>query len=175
MLIKRFKRLQYFTFVLQIPKMNYTTLSNTDIKVSKICLGTMTFGEQNSESDAHSQLDYATDKGVNFIDTAEMYPIAAREATLGKTERYIGTWLIKSDQILWGQGGKIKTKEEISNYKHTENDDEKELKEMIIAFGNENHQVDFNWQQQYGNGFSVIDNKSLNSKTTISNDETIVK
>lgn len=56
----------------------------------------MTFGEQNSESDAHSQLDYAVEKGINFIDTAEMYPIAAREATLGSTERYIGSWLKKS-------------------------------------------------------------------------------
>ncbi|HNP32871.1 MAG TPA: NADP(H)-dependent aldo-keto reductase, partial [Flavobacterium sp.] len=71
-------------------------LPNTDIKVSKVCLGTMTFGEQNSESDAHSQLDYAVEKGVNFIDTAEMYPIAARKETLGETERYIGTWLKKS-------------------------------------------------------------------------------
>ena len=80
----------------QILKMNYTTLPNTDVKVSKVCLGTMTFGEQNSESDAHSQLDYAIEKGINFIDTAEMYPIAAREETLGITERYIGTWLKKS-------------------------------------------------------------------------------
>jgi aryl-alcohol dehydrogenase-like predicted oxidoreductase len=76
--------------------MNYTFLPNTDIKVSKVCLGTMTFGEQNSESDAHSQLDYAVEKGINFIDTAEMYPIAAREATLGATERFIGSWLKKS-------------------------------------------------------------------------------
>jgi len=76
--------------------MNYTFLPNTDLKISKVCLGTMTFGEQNSESDAHSQLDYALEKGVNFIDTAEMYPIAAREATLGNTERYIGSWLKKS-------------------------------------------------------------------------------
>ena len=76
--------------------MNYSTLPNTNLKVSKICLGTMTFGEQNSESDAHSQLDYAIEKGINFIDTAEMYPIAAREVTLGETERYIGTWLKKS-------------------------------------------------------------------------------
>lgn len=78
--------------------MNYTLLPNTAIKVSKVCLGTMTFGEQNSESDAHAQLDYAVEKGVNFIDTAEMYPVAAREATLGKTEKYIGTWLKKSGQ-----------------------------------------------------------------------------
>ena len=76
--------------------MKYTFLPNTDLKVSKVCLGTMTFGEQNSESDAHAQLDYAVDNGVNFIDTAEMYPIAAREATLGSTERYIGTWLKKT-------------------------------------------------------------------------------
>jgi len=76
--------------------MNYTTLPNTTIKVSKICLGTMTFGEQNTKSEAHAQLDYAIEKGINFIDTAEMYPIAAREATLGLTEKYIGTWLKKS-------------------------------------------------------------------------------
>lgn len=52
--------------------MDYTTLGNTDVKVSKICLGTMTFGEQNTEADAHSQLDYALERGINFIDTAEM-------------------------------------------------------------------------------------------------------
>lgn len=88
--------LLYFCTAKKARKMNYTTLPNTNIKVSKICLGTMTFGEQNSESDAHAQLDYATEQGVNFIDTAEMYPIASREATLGETERYIGTWLKKS-------------------------------------------------------------------------------
>ncbi len=76
--------------------MKYTHLPNTDIKVSKVCLGTMTFGEQNTESDAHAQLDYAIENGINFIDTAEMYPIAAREATLGLTEKYIGTWLKKT-------------------------------------------------------------------------------
>jgi aryl-alcohol dehydrogenase-like predicted oxidoreductase len=76
--------------------MNYTTLPNTDIKISKICLGTMTFGEQNTEADAHAQLDYAFEKGINFIDTAEMYPIAARQATLGLTEKYIGSWLKQS-------------------------------------------------------------------------------
>ena len=76
--------------------MKYTTLPNTNIKVSKICLGTMTFGEQNSESESHSQLDFALDHGVNFIDTAEMYPVAAREATFGSTEKIIGTWLKKS-------------------------------------------------------------------------------
>lgn len=76
--------------------MNYTFLPNTQLKVSKVCLGTMTFGEQNTENEAHEQLDYAIERGINFIDTAEMYPIAAREATLGSTERFIGTWLKKS-------------------------------------------------------------------------------
>lgn len=77
--------------------MIYTKLPNTDIKVSKVCLGTMTFGQQNTESDAHSQLDYAIDRGVNFIDTAEMYPIAARSETYGATEKYIGSWLKKKN------------------------------------------------------------------------------
>ena len=76
--------------------MEYTFLPNTNLKVSKICLGTMTFGEQNSEHDAHDQLNFAIANGINFIDTAEMYPIAAKESTLGLTEKYIGNWLKKS-------------------------------------------------------------------------------
>jgi aryl-alcohol dehydrogenase-like predicted oxidoreductase len=73
--------------------MKYTTIPNTDIKVSKICLGTMTFGEQNSESEAHQQLNYATEQGVNFMDTAEMYSVPARKETQGNSEKYIGSWL----------------------------------------------------------------------------------
>ncbi|MEZ4939097.1 MAG: aldo/keto reductase, partial [Crocinitomicaceae bacterium] len=73
--------------------MKYDKLGNTDIKVSKICLGTMTFGEQNTESEAHEQLNYAVEQGVNFIDTAEMYAVPGREETQGLTEKYIGTWL----------------------------------------------------------------------------------
>ena len=76
--------------------MKYTTLPNTDIKVSQICLGTMTFGEQNTEADGHAQLDYALDKGVNFIDTAELYSVPARAETYGSTEKIIGTWLKKT-------------------------------------------------------------------------------
>lgn len=75
--------------------MNYTTLPNTDIKISKICLGTMTFGNQNTESEAHAQLDYALECGINFIDTAEMYPIGGNAEIFGSTERNIGTWLNK--------------------------------------------------------------------------------
>lgn len=76
--------------------MKYTTIPKTDIKVSKICLGTMTFGNQNTESDAHEQMDYAISQGVNFFDTAEMYAVPPSEATQGKTEEYIGSWFAKS-------------------------------------------------------------------------------
>jgi aryl-alcohol dehydrogenase-like predicted oxidoreductase len=76
--------------------MKKTTLGSSDLQVSKICLGTMTFGEQNTEAEAHSQLDYALERGVNFIDTAEMYPVMPRAETQGATERCIGTWLKKS-------------------------------------------------------------------------------
>lgn len=76
--------------------MKYNTLPNTSIKVSKICLGTMTWGQQNTESEAHEQMDYAIDHGVNFFDTAEAYPVPARAETYGRTEEYIGTWFKKS-------------------------------------------------------------------------------
>lgn len=75
--------------------MNYKTLPNTDLKISEICLGTMTFGNQNSEAEAHSQLDYATERGINFIDTAEMYPIGGNAEIFGSTERHIGSWIHK--------------------------------------------------------------------------------
>ena len=73
--------------------MEYRTLGRSDLRVSAICLGTMTFGEQNSEDEAHAQLDAALDRGITFIDAAELYPVPAREATSGLTERFIGTWL----------------------------------------------------------------------------------
>ena len=75
--------------------MEYKKLGKSDLAVSKICLGTMTFGEQNSEPEAHQQLDYALAHGVNFIDTAEMYPVPPRQQTQGSTETFIGTWLHK--------------------------------------------------------------------------------
>jgi len=71
-------------------------LGRTDLAVSRVCLGTMTFGQQNTESDAHSQLDYALERGINFIDTAEMYPVPPSAGTQGSTERFIGTWLKQS-------------------------------------------------------------------------------
>src|SRR6185295_10152741 len=105
--------------------MEYRRLGRTDIQVSVIGLGTMTFGEQNSESEGHAQIDYALDQGVNLIDTAEMYSVPPKAETYGSTERIIGTWLKKSGkrnkivlctkvagpgrvlQVDWARGGKI--------------------------------------------------------------------
>lgn len=73
--------------------MQYCHIAHTDLDVSRICLGTMTWGEQNSEAEAHAQLDYALEQGINFIDAAEMYPVPPRPETQGLTEQYIGSWL----------------------------------------------------------------------------------
>ena len=83
--------------------MQYRTLGNTDLKVSLIGLGTMTWGEQNTEAEAHAQLDMAVAHGINLIDTAEMYPIPPREHTQGDTERMLGRWLknqAKREQLI---------------------------------------------------------------------------
>ena len=72
--------------------MNFKKLGNTDLKVSTICLGTMTWGEQNNQKDAFEQMDYALDCGVNFFDAAEIYPSPCKEETYGETERIIGNW-----------------------------------------------------------------------------------
>ena len=72
--------------------MNYKKLGNTDIEVSTICLGTMTWGEQNTQEDGFEQMNYALDQGVNFWDTAELYAIPPKKNTYGKTEEIIGNW-----------------------------------------------------------------------------------
>ncbi|MGV8997742.1 MAG: aldo/keto reductase [Parvibaculaceae bacterium] len=72
--------------------MNYRKLGRTDLKVSEICLGTMTWGEQNTEAEGHEQMDYALTEGVNFFDTSEMYAVPPKPETQGKTETIIGTW-----------------------------------------------------------------------------------
>lgn len=76
--------------------MKYIQLPNTNLEVSEICLGTMTFGNQNNEMEAHLQLDYAFERGINFIDTAEMYPIGGNAQIFGSTERFIGSWIAKN-------------------------------------------------------------------------------
>ena len=75
--------------------MQYKRLGSSDLAVSEICLGTMTFGEQNSEAEAHQQLDYAVSRGVNFFDAAEMVAVPPRAETQGCTARYVGSWLKK--------------------------------------------------------------------------------
>ena len=72
--------------------MNYKKLGNTDLDVSTICLGTMTWGEQNTQDEAFEQMDFALDQGVNFWDTAELYSVPPKEETFGHTERIIGNW-----------------------------------------------------------------------------------
>ncbi len=77
--------------------MKFNRLGRTELSVSEICLGTMTWGSQNSEEEAHSQMDYAVENGVNFFDTAELYPTTPVSAeTYGRTEEHIGTWLKKT-------------------------------------------------------------------------------
>jgi aryl-alcohol dehydrogenase-like predicted oxidoreductase len=78
--------------------MKYKKLGQTQIEVSVIALGSMTWGEQNSEQQAHAQIDVAREHGINFIDTAELYPVPPRPETQGLTEQYIGSWLAKSKQ-----------------------------------------------------------------------------
>ncbi len=78
--------------------MQYKPLPRTDLNVSRVCLGTMTWGEQNTEAQAHEQLDYAVGEGINFIDTAEMYPVPPNAKTQGRTESYLGTWLAKQQR-----------------------------------------------------------------------------
>ena len=73
--------------------MQLRPLGQTDLRVSALCLGTMTFGQQNCETEGHEQLDYALSRGINFIDTAEVYSIPPRPETQGSTERIIGSWL----------------------------------------------------------------------------------
>lgn len=75
--------------------MRYRPLGNSGLQVSELCLGTMTFGQQNTEAEGHAQLDRAVAAGINFIDTAELYPVPSRAETYGATERIVGSWLCR--------------------------------------------------------------------------------
>ena len=109
--------------------MKFKKLGNTDLNVSLICLGTMTWGEQNNQEEAFEQMDYALDQGVNFFDTAEMYAIPPSEKNFGTTEKIIGNWFIKRNNrekvilatkisgpgLSWIRGGGLQyTKENIT-------------------------------------------------------------
>ncbi len=100
--------------------MNYRKLGNTDLSISTICLGTMTWGEQNTQNEGFQQMDYALDQGINFFDTAELYAIPPKKETFGKTEEIIGNWFklkknrnkiilatkISGPGLSWIRGGK---------------------------------------------------------------------
>lgn len=100
--------------------MIYTNLPHTEIEVSKICLGTMTWGNQNTEAEGHEQMNYALDKGINFFDTAELYPVPAHKDRYADTERIIGNWFKKNgnreDVVL---ASKIAGKAEMSKFIRT--------------------------------------------------------
>ena len=83
--------------------MNYKKLGNTDLNVSTICLGTMTWGEQNTQEEAFEQMNYSLENGVNFWDTAELYAVPPKKETYGDTEEIIGNWFGKTkkrDQVI---------------------------------------------------------------------------
>lgn len=84
--------------------MEYLKLGGSDLLVSRVCLGTMTYGDQNTEAEAHEQLDFAVQSGINFIDTAEMYPVPPKAETYTRTETIVGNWLKKQprDKIILG-------------------------------------------------------------------------
>ena len=100
--------------------MRYTNLPHTNIKVSKICLGTMTWGRQNTEVEGHEQMDYAFDQGINFFDTAELYPVPPHPDRYADTEKIIGSWFKKTgnrDKIILAS--KIAGKAEFTKYIRT--------------------------------------------------------
>ena len=80
--------------------MEYSKLGRTGLDVSRVCLGTMTWGQQNTEAEGHAQMDYALEQGVNFFDTAEVYSIPIRAETQGSTERIVGSWFKLKQEIV---------------------------------------------------------------------------
>ncbi len=154
--------------------MQYKKLSDSDLLVSEICLGTMTYGNQNTIEEASQQLDYAISEGVNFIDTAEMYPVPANPDTQGKTEEYIGEWLVKqqrdkiilatkvagpSERLTWIREGKNKI--DRVNVEQALNDSLKRLKTDYIDL----YQI--HWPDRYVPSFGARDYDPQNERETI--------
>lgn len=112
--------------------MIYTTLPHTKLEVSKICLGTMTWGRQNTEAEGHQQMDYAFDRGVNFFDTAELYPIPAHPDRYADTEKIIGSWFTKTgnrDKVILGS--KIAGKADFTKFIRTTGFDRDSIVEAV--------------------------------------------
>jgi aryl-alcohol dehydrogenase-like predicted oxidoreductase len=145
--------------------MKYTTLPTTDIKVSKICLGTMTWGNQNTEAEGHLQLDYALDQGINFIDTAELYPVPATQETQGATSKILGTWLNKTgnrDKVILAS--KIAGSGDYTAHIRTSGFSKKSIKDAVNN-ELERLQTDYidlfqlHWPERHTNTFGVRDYK----------------
>jgi aryl-alcohol dehydrogenase-like predicted oxidoreductase len=143
--------------------MKYSQLGNTDIQVSKICLGTMTFGEQNPEAEGHEQLDYALERGVNFIDTAEMYSVPGRAETQGNTERIIGTWInARKNRDKYILGTKITGPSEGMSYIRNPLNFSKEQIRIAIEGSLKRLQTDYvdlyqlHWPERKSNFFSTL-------------------
>lgn len=155
--------------------MKYNQLGESDLKVSEICLGTMTYGQQNTIEEAHQQLDYAIAQGINFIDTAEMYPVPPRGETQGKTEAYIGEWLKKQqrNQLIiatkisgpgrpfkWLRGGNLQINQD--NIKQAVDDSLKRLQTDYIDL----YQI--HWPERYVPTFGQTEYKPDFERETVS-------
>ncbi|MCF8320035.1 MAG: NADP(H)-dependent aldo-keto reductase [Flavobacterium sp.] len=143
--------------------MKYSNLPNTATKISKIGLGTMTFGQQNSEAEGHAQMDYALVNGVNFFDTAEMYSVPAKKETYGSTEKIIGTWFKKTgnrENVILAT--KIAGPNRNLNYMREENDFSRESLTYALDQSLKRLQTDYidlyqlHWPERKSNMFGVL-------------------
>jgi aryl-alcohol dehydrogenase-like predicted oxidoreductase len=164
--------------------MQFRQLGRTDRKVSLITLGTMTWGQQNTEAEAHSQLDLAVERGINLIDVAEMYPVPPMPETQGLSERYLGTWLKKSG---WRERLLIATKctgpaRKPHNPRHIRDGinslDRKGLTEALHG-SLERLQLDhvdlyqLHWPDRSVNSFGQLSYQHIEDEETVSIDETL--
>ncbi|KOP27775.1 aldo/keto reductase [Hapalosiphon sp. MRB220] len=155
--------------------MKYNQLGESELRVSEICLGTMTYGHQNTIEEAHQQLDYAIAQGINFIDTAEMYPVPPRGETQGRTEAHIGEWLKKQqrDKLIiatkiagpgrpfkWLRGGDIKIDRD--NIKQAVDESLKRLQTDYIDF----YQI--HWPDRYVPTFGQTEYNPSFERETVS-------
>ena len=141
--------------------MKYRKLGNTDIDVSVICLGTMTFGEQNSQEEGFQQMDYALDRGVNFFDTAELYAVMPKKETYGKTEEIIGNWLKERknrDKIILAS--KIASKAEDDLLWIREGSNNLGFDKKNINDDKTKHKIKFNKTQEIQRSDSIKHNKT---------------
>ncbi len=151
--------------------MNFRKLGNSNLKVSTICLGTMTWAEQNNQKEAFEQINYALDNGINFIDTAEIYPSPCFEKTYGSTEKIIGNWFkekknreqvilaskISGPGLSWIRNGGLQYSEQ--NIKKAIEDSLKSCKRINIRpFGKREHVTRsyYKWQAEYYSGVGGI-------------------